>query len=205
MVTRAPRGASRAGTGARHYRAEALDEERVEVGHTGSLGGGPANLTDVWSDRGARRRAGSARGVVGSLSGKRILAGKVGSAAWAGSSAVSISSSGEGAGWGGGGTEVGTGRATQSRYRAEWGSPQFGHFAGETSQQASTGRWLPSFGHTGLGHLCSAFLWCKEQKGHVGWSWVHRWATCPNWQQLSHWENLLAGTIGVTFLGPEKR
>ena len=34
---------------------------------------------------------------------------------------------------------------------------------------------------------------------------MHRWATCPNWQQLSHWENLLAGTIGVTFLGPEKR
>ena len=34
---------------------------------------------------------------------------------------------------------------------------------------------------------------------------MQRWATCPNWQQFSHWENLLAGTIGVTFRGPEKR
>ena len=34
---------------------------------------------------------------------------------------------------------------------------------------------------------------------------MHRWATCPNLQQLSHWENLFAGTIGVIFLGPEKR
>ena len=150
---RAPRGSSRAGNCVRHYWAEALEEERVEVGLTGSLGGGPANLTDVWSDGGARRREGSARGVTGSVSGKRILAGNGGSVSWAGSSAVSISSSGEGAGWGGGGAVVGTGRAVQSRYRAEWGSPQLGHFAGETSQQASTGRWLPSFGQTGLGHL----------------------------------------------------
>ena len=140
MASRVPRGASQAGTGVRHYWAEALDEERVEVGLTGSLGGGPANLTDVWSDGGARRREGSARGVVGSVSGKRILAGKGGSASWVESSAVSISSSGEGAGWAGGGTVTETGRATQSRYRAQWGSPQFGHFAGETSQQASTGR-----------------------------------------------------------------
>ena len=65
---------------------------------------------------------------------------------------------------------VETGRATQSRYLAEWGSPQLGHFAGVISQQASTGRWLPSFGQTGFGHLGSAFLWCREQKGHVGWS-----------------------------------
>ena len=34
---------------------------------------------------------------------------------------------------------------------------------------------------------------------------VHLWATCPNWQQFSHWENLLAGTMGVTFRGLEKR
>ena len=114
MASRVPRGASRAGIGARHYRAEALDEKRVEVGLTGSLGGGPANLTDVWSDGGARRQAGSARGVAGSVSGKRILAGKGGSAPRVESSAVSISSSGEGAGWGGGGTVVGTGQATQS-------------------------------------------------------------------------------------------
>ena len=140
----------------------------MEVGLTGSLGAGPANLTDVWSDGGARSWAGPGLGVAGSVSGKRILAGKGGSASDVGSSAVSISSSGEGAGWGGGGVVVETGRATQSRYRAEWGSPQLGHFAGATSQQASTGRWLPSFGQTGLGHLCSAFLWCREQKGHVG-------------------------------------
>ena len=149
MGPRAPRGPSRTWAGVRHYRAEALEEERVEVGLTGSLGGVPANLTDVWSDGGARRRAGSARGVARSTSGKRILAGKGGSMSDAGSSAVSISSSEEGAGWGGGGAVVETGRATQSRYRAEWGSPQLGHFAGETSQQASTGRWLPSFGQTG--------------------------------------------------------
>ena len=155
---RAPRGPSRAKTGVRHYWTEALDEERVEVGLTGSLGAGPAILRDVWSDRGARRRAGSARGVVDSVTGKRTLAGKGGSTSVVGSSAVSISSSGEGAGWGGGGALVGTGRATQSRYRAEWGSPELGHFAGETSQQASTGRWVPSFGQTGFGHLCSAFL-----------------------------------------------
>ena len=115
MGPRAPRGPSRAGAGVGHYWAEALEEERVEVGLTGSLGGGPANLTDVWSDRGVRRRAVSARGVVGSVSGKRVLAGKGGSASGAGSSAVSISSSGEGAGWGGGGAAVGTGRAAQSR------------------------------------------------------------------------------------------
>ena len=138
--SRAPRGPRRAGADVRHYWAEALDEERVEVGLTGSLGGGPANLTDVWSDGGARRREGSARGVVGSVSGKRILAGKGGSVSEVGSSAVSISSSGEGAGWGGGGTVVETGREIQSRYRAEWGSPQLGHFSGETSQQASSGR-----------------------------------------------------------------
>ena len=158
MGPRAPRGPSWIGAGVRHYWAEALEEERVEVGLTGSLGGGPANLKDVWSDGGARRRAGSARGVAGSVSGKRILAGKGGSASDVGSSAVSISSSGEGAGWGGGGAVVATGRAIQSRYRAEWGSPQLGHLAGETSQQAGTGRWLPSFGQTGLGRLCSLFL-----------------------------------------------
>ena len=150
---RAPRGSSRTGKGMRHYWAEALEEERVDVGLTWSLGGGPANLTDVWSDRGARRREGSARGVVGSVSAKRILAGNGGSESEMRSSAVSISSSGEGAGWGRGGAMVETGRATQSRYLAEWGSPQFGHFAGVTSQQASTGRWLPSFGQTGSGHL----------------------------------------------------
>ena len=92
MGPRAPRGPSRAGKNVRHYWAEALEEERVEVGLTGSLGGGPANVTDVWSDGGARRREGSARGVVGSVSGKRILAGKGGSVSEVGSSAVSISS-----------------------------------------------------------------------------------------------------------------
>ena len=174
-------------------------------GLTGSLGAGPANLTDVWSDEGARKREGSARGVAGSASGKRILAGKGGSGSVVGSSAVSISSSGEGNGWGGGGAMVETGRAEQSQYRAEWGSPQFGHLAGVTSQQASTGRRLPSFGQTGLGHLCSDFLWWREHRGQVGWSCVQLWTTCPNWQQLSHCENLLAGMMGVTFLGPEKR
>ena len=92
LVPRAPRGASPARTGVRHYWAEALNEERVEVGLTGSLAGGPANLTDVWSDGGARRLVRSARGVVGSVSGKRILAGKGGSASGVGSSSVSISS-----------------------------------------------------------------------------------------------------------------
>ena len=69
---------------------------------------------------------------------------------------------------GGGGALVGTGRAEQSRDRAEWASPQLGHFAGEISQQASTGRWLPSFGQTGLGHLWAALVWCRLQREHVG-------------------------------------
>ena len=131
----------------------------MEVGLTGSLGAGPANLTDVWSDGGARSWEGPGLGVAGSASGKRIRAGKGGSASWIGSSAVSISSSGEGDGWGGGGVTVETGRAAQSRYLAEWGSPQFGHLAGVTSQHARTGRVLPPFGQTGLGHLCSDFSW----------------------------------------------
>ena len=56
-----------------------------------------------------------------------------------------------------------------------------------------------------MGHLCSALVWWREQKGQVGWGCVQRWARCPNWQQLSHCENRLAGTMGVTRLGLEKR
>ena len=106
----------------------------MEVGHTRSLGGRPANLTDVSSAGGGRRLECSARGVAGSVLGKRILAGKGGSASGARSSAVSISSSGEGDGCGGGGVIVETGRAVQSRYWAERAFPLLGHFAGEISQ-----------------------------------------------------------------------
>ena len=100
---------------------------------------------------------------------------------------------------------MGIGRAVGSLYLAEWGSPQLGHFTREISQQASTGRRLPPLGHTGLGHLCAALVWWRLQNGHVGCGWVHLMATWPNLQQLSHWEKRLAGTIGVTHLGLEKR
>ena len=70
----------------------------MEVGLTGSLEAGPANLTDVWSDGGARSWVGAGVGVAGSVSGKRILAGKGGSVSETGSSAISSSSSGAGDG-----------------------------------------------------------------------------------------------------------
>ena len=48
----------------------------------------------------------------------------------------------------------GAGRSGQSLLRAEWESPQFGHFAGAAGQQSRTGLRLPPLGHEGLGHLC---------------------------------------------------
>ena len=72
-------------------------------------------------------------------------------------------------------------------------------------QHASTGRRLPPLEHTRLGHLWATFVWCRLQKGHMGWSWEQRASTWLNWQQLSHWEKRLAVTIGVMRLGLEKR
>ena len=97
---RAQHGAHRTMKDAWHYWASALDEEEEWVGLTSLLGGGAANLEEVWIGVSGRRREGPGRGVAGSVSGKRIRDGpKLGLAF----SAVSIFCSRAGDGWEGGG------------------------------------------------------------------------------------------------------
>jgi len=105
--------------------------------------------------------------------------------------AVSISSP-----MGGGGTIAsaaverlragGAGRDSQSLWVAVWDPPQLTHRGGEEEQQPGVALRLPLPGQVGLGPLCDARVWLREQMGQTGSVAGHLAATWPNPQQFLH-------------------
>ena len=85
------------------------------------------------------------------------------------------------------------------------GPSQLAQRGGEEEPQPAVALRLPPPGQVGLGHLCMARLWLREQMGQTGSVEGHLGATWPYPQQFLHCVYLLEGYARSTVRQREKR